>query len=535
MPFSNSDINVGITFQLDSSPNLVLQDNTDYAGFGIAPSDTVLNITVTFPNGNTGSATINPGGGSDNSIALPTDSNGNVQEGVYTFEYSLVISGATDPGTYTSTVTINWCNDCPELKIQWTIDCLCGPVVSIKDVTEYGSLWTVSSRAMTLYAPPASPAPNSWSNVSNGDVVDTGNDSVYKGDWSVSYSAVVTRNYGGYSTECTVVHNPGGNVLSTSLFTVTCNADLCDLRCCVTTLYNRWIEAKTVSFRNADVYGEKFVEVMGIVTLVRESILCGKTGEIESYINQARKLADCQEGCCDGDDSDLIVPTCSVSGQTYSFLAGSRLAVQVIGSQVTYSMDAISSSIIANTENADVTSGDGTITFTSSVSGSNPPTRTFDLRVDRSEIINQLTYLLSVSNGGTQPNLVVSEYNGKGVYSKTSVGFTPIGVGVAGAGLTWGNLPACIEITIPYNDPTAQDGHKTHVQSQDFGYPFTGLSDEGRNEMFSWVVYKRIADTVTPEQKVYIKCINEAAGTTYSWFEVFNWTSSTVLGILTQE
>lgn len=384
MPFSSSDVSISVTFQL-ATGKFLIGDTSGYAGAGINTADVNGQITIVGPDGQqfqTGS----PGDivfppGTNGVINIPLDSNGDYQEGTYAFTYVTVVTGGVDAGTYSTTLSVDFCVETPEAQFTWLSDCYCEPVLTLTDATAYGS-WVISSRVLTLYPP--NNAPQNTPITGSGVTVNTGSTDVYAGLWAAGLETEVSRDYGTYTVTDIVssLNETGGNVNSSVTYTLSCDLDVCSIRCCINAQYNRYITALqngNVPLANAS--KAVWEEMVALYSMIVQAVECGKTDNVNTYLSRIRLIGNCTEDCCSGSDSTggLIVPLCQGGGGSYTFQDGAGVTVTIAGSTITYALSASNVTRLAALYNAEVTTSDPYLTVTPTTNPGNPDTVTYDI------------------------------------------------------------------------------------------------------------------------------------------------------------
>ena len=403
MPFTGNLLIVAEQWQItdpESSSLIQITESTDWlATYGIDPADVSITLELTRPDNIQTSHAIAVGGAT--LISAPIDALGAVQEGVYVYGYMITIVGAVDPGNYVKTNTIDWCNECPVMAFNTTIDCNCAPIFIQKDVTPYPNNTTVTTTITSRIITVRDGFGNSYTNVANGDTVTSENDSINAGEWKTTAAVTALLTYSNHTTQCTLTAAPGNNPVPTARFSVDC-IQLCNLKCCLDAQYNR---AEAACFEGPE--QDKFLAAAAIFSIAQGQAQCGDTSNLSKYSAEIKEILNCNEDCDDCSDTSqngLIVPGCTSTGTTYTFLAGSSsIEVNVLGTTVTYSLTAKAESILAAVKIYNVTSSDGSVTVGTSTSVAVIPTTTFDLTAGNIAPRDSMAFDLSFDLTGALP------------------------------------------------------------------------------------------------------------------------------------
>lgn len=274
-----------------------LVDDTDYVGQGIAitsvnacfkitsPSNVVIHNNSDFSNGgcdiDRNSTTL------IDTILLPLDNNGFPEKGIYTIEMLVFDTVAAQYYSLTRTYNNNYVR--PEMVISQKVDCY-GKLFTSQDLTKY---------AVNGLLPYIFDYLNHTINYPYG--------SAGENTPVIGSSALVTTPvfYNGTQTteiETNVIYLfPDGlqiydRIIGAKEFIVNCES-LCGLYCCLKTLEQQMKDAKCGNHKDYDKLKHTFDTVMGYVQMVKLAIECGKTEDISGYLNEIKKLANCNDGC----------------------------------------------------------------------------------------------------------------------------------------------------------------------------------------------------------------------------------------------
>lgn len=458
MALSGADITFDVEFQINATPSLSklkLTLDDVFTGNGIALSDVVGGWEITGPDG----IAFHPSNTTDidadislinNVISLPLTAGGAVQEGSYTFQFTALVTGAVTPGTYLSTsYPKTLCIEFPEADFSWESDCFCEPILTLTDATAYGE-WTISSRTLSLF-PPAN-APTSTPITGSGNSVNTASTDVYSGLWTAGLSATVSRDYETHVVSGTITHTQAnGSAVSSAQYDLTCDF-LCDLRCCIRKAWLRYEEYRLAGNREmAEREMKKWLEATTLYSqAIQEIKNCGVTDNTSQYETRIKEILNCDD-CddCGSEESGLIVPLCSGSGTSYTFVAGTGLTVTDISGTVTYSLTTLNATKLANARLYDVTIDGGSSSFLSVTPSTDvtttPFTDGFEIAWIGGAIPEATNYI------GVQVNLT---FTGGGAVltqsQEVEVGTlyqTPTITAVDGGVASWPNYPALYKVS----------------------------------------------------------------------------------------
>lgn len=253
----------------------VVPDNT--SGYGFAFSDIYPRAVLT----------------NQGLINLSLGVDGSPLEGNYSITYTVK---DTNTGVYvTSTSSYAFSFIPPVPSLGFTIDCI-SPQLIATDTTNYvvDNVVPTITRTHTLYYPPSL-------NILpiTGTVTDIATSNFYTpATFEHTLSAVCTWDFGTYQVTVTLT--------SQQFINVTCDAQLCDIYCCVSTLYNNWKANVGVNNILAERYLAQLVQVASLMTLIKQAIECGKNDAVAGYVSDILRIANCEAGC--GCTADAPIP-----------------------------------------------------------------------------------------------------------------------------------------------------------------------------------------------------------------------------------
>lgn len=226
-------------------------------------------------------------------ITVPLTAQNLPFNGDYTIIYSVYNTNTAE--TYTDTKVFTLCYTSPTVIITHEVDCITPEFVSVDDTNyEVDSVTPSIVRSHTLIYPNAL-APDDTGNV---QTITTG--VFYTGVQQTKLVSQLTYDY----TGGVYVYDEVDGSKSTD---VECDNRLCDIFCCVITLYNNMNKYKGKNDDLYKTYLEDFTQVMSLVALAREAWNCGKEDKLNSIVSDIRDIANCTEGCgCSDSDPQQV-------------------------------------------------------------------------------------------------------------------------------------------------------------------------------------------------------------------------------------
>lgn len=226
-------------------------------------------------------------------INLSLGVDGAPMAGNYSIVYTVL---DTNTGTYassTSTFAFDFVPPIPSLG--YTIDCI-APQLIVSDTTSYivDGITPTITRTHTLYYPPSLGLA-----AITGTATDFSTSNFYTpATFQHTLSSVCTWVFPTYTVTLTLE--------SEQFIDVVCDAQLCDIYCCVATLYNNWKANVGVNKILADKYIDQLTLVAGLMILIKQAIECGKNTAVAGYVSDILRIANCEPGC--GCSSSAPVP-----------------------------------------------------------------------------------------------------------------------------------------------------------------------------------------------------------------------------------
>jgi len=286
-------VGVGIKFQLGASPKqFQFTDTTDYAGqsLNIADFNGVIKVidptgTISYNNTNYGSPDIDPSVSLTNTtlIPIPLDAQNEPLKGNYTITYSIQDVNTLEVSSVTKTVNFNYV--APEVKITLTVNCV-APLLKSVDNTIYpiGGVTPTIDRTHTLFYPAVlqlSPL------VGTGNIIETS--TFFTEQHSSKIEADLTYVFPTYTVTDTI---EGSETIN-----VECDAMLCDIYCCMAAEFNRYHRNQNKNTVEGNIHFQNWIKMMGLATMIRIALECGKQADINDYVNQILALGECKKGC----------------------------------------------------------------------------------------------------------------------------------------------------------------------------------------------------------------------------------------------
>lgn len=345
----------------------LFEDTVNYSGQSVNINNAVGVIKVVAPNGatvynntNFGSPDINPGTSRLNTttIPIPLMGDGTVMQGEYTFTYKVRYTDGTLASAYevssTKYITIDYSS--PEVSLGMSYSCTT-PIISSVDNTSYTKnlVTPTITRLHKIYYPASlslSPISGTGATVSTSTFYAVANQ-------SIQYSATLTS---------TLSYNLGNDfyisdsVAGNGYIDVLCDNSLCSIYCALRAQYNRWQNLKGTGQRETEEKA-KFYSMMSIAQLAGIAIDCGKSSQVEGYVDQIKAIGNFNDDCSCGDSSEPTLVVGLGSAGTIVVDAGSGISVSAAtgGSSTTYTV-ALESSLLTKLNasyNSVVSAGNG--------------------------------------------------------------------------------------------------------------------------------------------------------------------------------
>lgn len=364
-------ISFNTTFNLPSGV-FIFDDTSDWAGQGIALADVNGSFKIVSPSGvtvynNTSYTTVDCDIYIDNSlqsqqtISLPTNGAGEVEQGEYTITYTVYDSNLAQYYTQVNTYTFEF--TAPTVEITQTIDCI-SPLFTSVDSTNYtvNSVAPTISRSHEIYYPAGSAG---YGTPVSGSTATLTTGTFYSGTQTTVISTTATWTF---SDDLIVV-----DILEGSKEVVVDCTWVCSIYCCIKALEARMIGYETTDSVKYAKEKALFSQVMGLVGLAKLAIECGKSDDVEAYLDVIYRLTECNEDCsCEGDEPALVT---GIGGLVNNVVvqAGSAnvtVTASTVGNTTTYTVNlgAAFVALVNSLYNTALTAGDN-VTITSATVG----------------------------------------------------------------------------------------------------------------------------------------------------------------------
>ncbi len=385
---------------------------TNYGADSILLTNVVEVVTITFPNGMSTTITINPNVSRSGALTLPSTTTGTVMEGAYELVMVSTVSGPTLPGTYTSAQTdFDFCISPVYPTLVSSVDCVCAQA-TFTDETNYTGA-TLVSRTLTLTPPVYTGIWSPISTSTQGSISNGGLD-LYKGVYTCVMVLVVTKDGVTY------------NYTIRQTVTVDCKS-ICEMFCALETLDAK-IQANTTNPAEKAKQLDAFVLATALAVNANQSQSCNSSAlagyqtSFWSVLSPWIKSTDCCDCCSDG---DIIQARCGVNATpaSYTFTAqpSQYLAVTVNGTAVEYSLTSAAVALLDQVRTTTVTSTDGSVTVTPTLSVSPGGTNNYNLSVS---VPSSISFVITKVAGVAPAISDITEYGS--IFANTVQADTPI-------------------------------------------------------------------------------------------------------------
>lgn len=359
------------TFDLtQSNPEFSALDTTDWAGQGISLANVNGCFKIVSPSGVTiYNNTDYTGGGCDintfnsltsqQTIALPLSSGSLVESGDYIITYTQFDSNLFVYYTQVNTYTYEYVS--PEVCISQTVDCISPQFTSV-DLTEYEveGITPTLTRVHTIYYP---------------------NGSVGQGSPLVGSTATLATGVFYNGTETSEITSTLSYTFTDGLIVldeITASKDIkvnceyiCSIYCCIRALEQQLINTPITVNKNLYAQlSDTFQTVMGFVGLAQVAINCGKSDDVNCYLEKIMELTNCTSDCaCSGDEPSRVSGLGGLINEVVVVSGGSPITVTpvVVGNTTTYTISL--STAVASLYNSVVAAGANVTSVTSASVG----------------------------------------------------------------------------------------------------------------------------------------------------------------------
>lgn len=335
-------------FQSASDQFFVLTDTTDYTTEGIALADVVGVFKIEGPAGVIYDNTDFNDPDIDANVSLvfddveiPNDVDGNPVIGTYTITYSILVTGATQPGEYSTANPYEFCSDYvkPTVALTLVANCDCATVTST-DVTTYaiGGVNPTITRVHKLFYP----ANLELTNLTGSGVI---LQAVYPNVYTGTYTGKVTS---------TVLYTFSDGLMVQWIITGSdeiqndCTLSLCTVYCGMKSLAGLYAQYHAVgNFAQAQVVLNQLnlIEIYG--SLYYNARECGKPDDAAVWIQKIMDTGNFDENCGCGDNTTApvqVIPFCGGSGSGNTYIVsgdssfGTAVTSNTVGSTTTYTV-----------------------------------------------------------------------------------------------------------------------------------------------------------------------------------------------------
>lgn len=377
-----TDLNFSIKFDLGNDPsNFELKDTTDYDTLGISTSDVRGNfIAVTDPVGNiihNNTDFTNPDIVPSNSllyngIDIPTDTDGDIIEGTYSFTYNIIVDVPilallqSAPGPYFSvfgdkvaeilaagviTVVRSTGNNgvYPVLNVN-----ISGPqtIITVASIPSGVIDGSIQYSTQPVYTKTKTAVYSNLIPVIDIDVqtdcfcgvlksidrTNYGTATITNRIHTVKYpaalaiadiissNAIITVSPIYTKTWVTIIETTfdinigNGNTISATITgsketKVECDLTLCDISCCVLALNNRYLDARCENPPLADKYFKDLTRMMQLIDMFSMFSSCSQNEEAADALAEIKKVGNCSDSCmCTDDTPAIVIPLCTSGG-----------------------------------------------------------------------------------------------------------------------------------------------------------------------------------------------------------------------------
>ena len=347
------------TFELDfESPTASNTNNIDCISPSFRSTDTTTYTVGTVSPTNSFSITAVSTGSNTFSIA-------GKKAGLFVVGKTFYVNGSTgNDGTYTVT----------GVDYDKTNDYTVVTVASVTDGTVDGIIYTYVHKLFYPSVLELDPL------VGYTTVLTT--NTFYTGDQEILIS---TENIYDYANNVSITDA----VSQTDSAEVVCDNRLCDVYCCISTAYNRYINNIGVNDTLSERWKNKFILATSLMTGLRNEYTCGQDDNVNSLTNKIKQVTECTDSCSCTTDEPTLISGSGSAGSTVVQSGGNGILVSpsTSGGVTTYTLT-LSQSIVdtinsvvsvtlqdsATIEVNEVIDGSGNKTYTPAVKAGVVPT-----------------------------------------------------------------------------------------------------------------------------------------------------------------
>lgn len=281
-------------------------DTTNYVSQGVASNDVAICFKIVDPLGNTfynntnfSSPDISPSISlTNNLIDILLDSGGKIVQGQYiiTASYKVSLDTLYPEHTVTLTNTITLKYTAPTVTVTLESNCVT-PLLKSTDTTEYrvNGITPTIVRVHTIFFPAVLQLADL---VGSGTILQTS--TFYTNEHSSKVESTLTYAFTGYSVSDVVS--------GTAIIDVVCDAQLCDIYCCISAEWNRYLSFKTTNKSQSNIHLNNWMKMLDAAGQIGIALTCGKTTDINNLTSFILELGNCQVGCgcADGDPVPVV-------------------------------------------------------------------------------------------------------------------------------------------------------------------------------------------------------------------------------------
>ncbi len=331
-------------FQIISPSGIVIYNNTDYSDSGC---DIWTSNSLT----------------SQQSIALPLGSNSLVESGDYTITYTQYDINLSVYYTQVNSYTYEYVS--PVACISQTVDCISPQFTSV-DLTEYEveGITPTITRVHTIYYPngsvgQGSPLVGSTATLATGIF--------YNGTETSEITSTLSYTF----TDGLIVLD---EISASKDIKVNCEY-ICSIYCCIRALEQQLINTPVTVNKNLYAQlSDTFQTVMSFVGLAQVAINCGKSDDVNCYLEKIMELTNCTSDCaCSGDEPSRVSGLGGLINEVVVNSGGAPLTVTpvVVGNTTTYTITLSGAfvTLVNSFLNTDLAGGSNVATLTSATVG----------------------------------------------------------------------------------------------------------------------------------------------------------------------
>ena len=157
---------------------------------------------------------------------------------------------------------------------------------------------------------------------------------------------------------------------------IKCDVRLCEVFCCINSVFKEYIGLKSRNKTLADIALEKYILATSHLSSLKQAFECGESAAVDSLVSEIKKVTSCTDDCSCSDTKPTLITGLGAGGSTSVVASGGNgvnVSSSVSGDTTTYTLT-LSQAIlddIANVGNTSTVVGDSTITVTPVTSGTN--------------------------------------------------------------------------------------------------------------------------------------------------------------------